>query len=61
MTIYETSNRINTEVFGLVSIHTVRALPPYGLDTLFCSIVSINVYTEIYHVSSICKQWLAIV
>lgn len=47
VTIYEISSRINTEVFGLVSIHKVRALSPRGLKTLFCSIVSINIYIEL--------------
>lgn len=59
VTIYETSSRINTEVFGLVSIHKVRALSPRGLKILYCSIVSINVYIEIDYYSSFCKLWLA--
>lgn len=46
MTIQETSSRI--EVFGLASIHKSKAWSSHGLEILFCSVVSINVYIEIY-------------
>lgn len=46
VTIHEASRRI--EVLGLASIHKAKALSPRGLEILFCSIVSINVYIEIY-------------
>ena len=46
VTVHETSSRI--EVFGLASIHKAKALSPRGLEILFCSIVSINVYIEMY-------------